>query len=128
MPTCHTPCPAVFTGPYPGVAVSSAGELASDVHGQLSTERRNSYICTDPTDAKLFRYVCHKLDGARPVGFNVLRLCSELSVGSCEEQVVRNEILQGSQVCAELGSSNPRLKKDNFWVCIADQGLVECTG
>src|SRR6266545_3518818 len=128
MSAYDAPGAAVLTGPDTRIAIGAVRKIASDIHRQLGAERREGDVRTDTTDPKFFGNMCHKADCARPIGLNVLSFCSELTVWTCEQEVIRDEFLQGGQVRVQLCGSDAGLQQDNFRVCLADQDLCEGGG
>src|SRR3982751_4643754 len=102
LPAHDSPWTFTLPRPHARVAKGAAMDTSAHLHHKPRAERRDCDVGAHPPDAQLLRIMGMKSNDARPVRLEVLRLGSELSVGSGEEQVEVDQPVERADIRIEL--------------------------
>jgi hypothetical protein len=114
MASDYPPGFTAFSSPNSCVSERPSNLVALNVNGQTRAQRGDRDIGTDTADSELFRLVRVEAHDAGCVGLKILRLGSELAVGTCEQEFVSDKAVQRVDVGGQLRKSNAGLESDDF--------------
>ena len=128
MPTDHTPSAAIFSRPDSRIAPGPAHRLARHFNDEMGAQRNERNARADATNLKLLRSVLAEADDTRAMCLEVLGFRSELPIGSGEEKIVRDELLERLDVGFELRTAKGLLERDDFRIIRSDEDRAKQRG
>ena len=126
MSADNLPVPVIFACPYTSIAIRSTHRITRDFDCKVCAKSRNRNVFSNPADAKLFRLVLPKANGAGAVCRKILSLGAKLSVRAGEKQVFANELVECSNVCVQLSSADSRLELGYLRIGLSEKDRLHC--
>lgn len=123
MSADHLPRPAILPCPHASIPIRSADPTACNFDCKVCAKSRNRNVFSDTPDAKLFRLVLPKADGARGVRIEILSFCAKLCGWAREKKVFADQRVECFNVCGQLSGPYSRLELGYLGIGFSEKDL-----
>jgi len=126
--SAHDAPGALLARPHSSVAIGALDHRAVDLNNETRTKGNDRNIGTDAANSQLGWFVFADSHDTGSVRRQILRLRTQLSVGTREEKVLSNEPVEHANVGRELCASQGVLERYDFWIVGPDEDFLKSGG